>query len=98
MRIRVMSRDGAIETITLVPPVTVHDSPYDVPEGIEMLTHLHCGDGTDHFFTFNEGFYDGWGRGLAEGVDTQEAVRTIEQVESSRETEPPPASKEQDEK
>ena len=61
MKILVQHRDGTTETITLVPPVTIHDSPYDVPEGCGMLTHISCGDGTDHYFTYDSGHYDGWG-------------------------------------
>jgi hypothetical protein len=83
MKIRVEHKDGTKKTITLVPPVTIFDSPYDVPEGVGMLTHIHCGDGTDHYFTFNEGFYDGWGRGVNCSAD--EAVAEIKRTEEGRE-------------
>lgn len=92
MRIRVQRRDGAIETITLVPPVTIDDSPYDVPEGTGMLTQMNCGDGTEHYFTFDTGHYDGWGRGVSIEIQgtaiPDEATALIERVENAREIEP----------
>ena len=92
MRVRVQLRDGKMETITLVPPITIHDSPYDVPNGVGMLAHLHCGDGTDHYFTYDSGHYDGWGRAAAEASTLNDAAEVIGQVEDERQIEPPPVA------
>lgn len=88
MKIRVQRRDECTEIITLVPPIEIQEPFYEVPEGVSRLTHFHCGDGTDHFFT-QDGYYDGWGRGIPEGVAEEEAIEIIKKVEESREIEPP---------
>jgi len=88
MKIRVVGRDGSIETITLVPPIEIRERDYEVPEGVGKLTHITCGDGTDHFFTMDEGYYDGWGRGCS-AASLEEAGQQIESFEASREIEPP---------
>lgn len=69
MKIKVQRCDGQIETLTLVPPIEVHD------------TRVNCGDGTDHFFT-EDGLYDGWGRAVS--VNEPAAEQIIKNVEESR--------------
>jgi hypothetical protein len=80
MKIRAQLRDGTMETITIVPPVTVFDKI-----GFNLL-HLSCGDGMDHYFTL-DGHYDGWGRGFGCGATEAEAKEIIGSVEESREIE-----------
>jgi hypothetical protein len=75
MKIRVQHKDGTMETITLVPPIT------DIRDG-ERLHSLKCGDGTDHYFT-PEGYYDGWGRAVNATFD--EAQQIIQHVQEGRE-------------
>ena len=79
MKIRVQLKTGEMETITLVPPVEIHER-----EDLKM-THFSCGDGTDHYFWADTGHYDGWGRGVC---GEAEGIETIESMESSREIDP----------
>lgn len=76
MKVRVQRRDGSIETITLVPPITV-GNPGD------KLTQFSCGDGTEHWFTL-DGYYDGWGR-MVNLPSIEAASELIAKVEESRE-------------
>lgn len=80
MKIRVQHKDGTMETLSLVPSIAVFDKGGN-------LSHLACGDGTDHYFDL-DGYYDGWGRGVC-GLDEQAAKEVIASVEQSREQESP---------
>lgn len=79
MKIRVQRRDGRIETITLVPPVS------EIRDG-SNLSSFKCGEGVEHFFT-PEGHYDGWGR-FTEGIPMNEAEEIIERIERDRTIDP----------
>jgi hypothetical protein len=80
MKIRVQRSDGQIETLTLVPPITIH-------YGMAM-NHFNCGDGMDHYFN-EDGTYDGWGRACCGVISLEGAKKDIENVETSRQIEPP---------
>ena len=80
MIIKVVHADGALELLTLIGPVAVH-------EGTRMA-HLSDAGGMDHYFNF-DGTYDGWGSGGGGSMSTEEADRLIQTVQGARHIEPP---------
>ena len=78
MKMRVLRRDGFIETISVVGPVEVHHG--------DGMDHLHSGDGMDHYF-LHDGTYDGWGIAAPQGMTMETMTETIERVERDRKIE-----------
>lgn len=76
MRLKVVHRDGRIETLTIVPPVYF--------EAGETLWFLRGGDGTEHWFQVDDGTYDGWGRAV-NLPSVESAAEEITRIEESRE-------------
>lgn len=80
MRLRVHRVEGGIETITLVPPVTLTLTD----SGFNILTDA---SGMEYWFT-QDGLYEGWGMTSPKGGWSYEQSRQIiERVEHDRETE-----------
>lgn len=88
MKLRVVRRDGSIETISAVGPAEIHHG--------EGMDHLHSADGMDHYF-LHDGTYDGWGMdvsGQGIAVDPEEPISggvvgdIIERIERERKIEP----------
>ena len=78
MKLKVIHVNGAIEILTLVPPVTA-------TLGISM-NHLSDASGNDYYFT-SEGNYDGWGHAFPEGVGGDVGYETLTRIEDAREFE-----------
>jgi hypothetical protein len=87
MKIRVQQRDGSMETISVVGPLTVHEG--------DSLSRFQSAEGMDHFFTA-DGFYDGWGRGCS--ATPEEASELIQRIEAERESAAPAPSSPHDHK
>jgi hypothetical protein len=79
MKLRVQLVNGQLETLSLVPPL-------EIIEGTAMW-RIMCGDGTDHYFHSDTGYYDGWGRALCGNSDADAAAEVINKFEQSREIE-----------
>jgi hypothetical protein len=80
MKIRVVHKDGRIETLTLGGAV-------ECREGHE-LDRLVASDG-EHFFT-KDGYYDGWGRAVL--ATPADAARLRATIETLREIDDPPTA------
>ncbi len=68
MKLKVQHRNGATETITLVPPVALHLGSH--------LNSLSDGSGMDHYFDL-DGYYDGWGTATSDATMIQ--IWTVEE-------------------
>ncbi len=77
MRIRVQNAGGRIETITLVPPVTITLGP--------AQNVISDASGMEHFFGIDDGYYDGWGMAMPPATNLEAAVERIARVEEDRE-------------
>jgi len=78
MNIIVTKRDGDIECITLTEPILVVRSP--------KMNVLLTATGTSHFFD-SEGYYDGWGMQLGQGVPQEDAYKIAIQTQKDQEVE-----------
>ena len=88
MKMRVMRRDGKVETISVVGPAEVHHG--------DGMDHLHSADGMEHWF-LHDGTYDGWSAAASAGtvVDQLDPLggvvgELIDRVERERKIEPAP--------
>lgn len=81
MRIRVVSRYGEQEILTLVGPLEVTETNRE-----NGMSHFLDACGIDYFFNDSDGTYDGWGRAApAEGISEQQADDVIDLIQAARE-------------
>ena len=88
MKMRVMRRDGSVETISVVGPAEVHHG--------EGMDYLHSANGLEHWF-LHDGTYDGWSTAAPAGllVDERHPLggvvgELIDRIERERKIEPAP--------
>jgi hypothetical protein len=76
MKIIVQHEKGEREVITLTEPL-------QIVRGLD-LNRIVTATGMEHFFTL-EGYYDGFGRGAAEGMTEEDANTMLDQLINERE-------------
>lgn len=80
MKIKVVHKDHSVETLTIPGPVIIIEG--DVKKG-HTFNRIEAADGMDHYFR-QDGFYDGWGRGLPLGSQEGDASRLLDTIELTR--------------